>query len=279
MEGLGAKLGMGLPARLFYIALRISPPNIRSRFWKSLYQRMARSHKDPEFKFMNYGFKDNNPPTLSPEDEPDRLFIQLYHMNLRDTDVEGKDILEIGSGRGGGASWVSKTLNPKSLVALDYSEEAVNRCIEWYYTQKNLIFLEGNAENLPFEDETFDVVYNVESSHCYGNIPAFLGETFRVMRKGGKFCWTDMRDQKTMDEMQEQFFQSGFSIESKKEVTSNVLEALSVIDADRRELIRKSAPPSLRKSFETFGGVPGTPIFSALETGKIRYFRYLLSKP
>ena len=279
MEGLGAKLGMGLPARLFYIALRISPPNIRSRFWKSLYQRMARSHKDPEFKFMNYGFKDNNPPSLSPEDEPDRLFIQLYHMNLRDTDIEGKDILEIGSGRGGGASWVSKTLNPKSLVALDYSEEAVNRCIEWYYTQKNLIFLEGNAENLPFENETFDVVYNVESSHCYVNIPAFLDETYRVLRKGGMFCWTDMRDQKTMDEMQEQFFQSGFSIESKKEVTSNVLEALSVIDADRRELIRKSAPPSLRKSFETFGGVPGTPIFSALETGKIRYFRYLLSKP
>ena len=230
MEGLGAKLGMGLPARLFYIALRISPPKIRSRFWKSLYQRMARSHKDPEFKFMNYGFKDKNPPTLSPEDEPDRLFIQLYHMNLRDTDIEGKDILEIGSGRGGGASWVSKTLNPKSLVALDYSEEAVNRCIEWYYTQKNLIFLEGNAENLPFEDETFDVVYNVESSHCYGNIPAFLDETFRVMRKGGKFCWTDMRDQKTMDEMHEQFLHSGFSIESRKEVTDNVLRALIAID-------------------------------------------------
>ena len=88
-----------------------------------------------------------------------------------------------------------------------------------------------------------------------------------------------MRDQKTMDEMHEQFLHSGFSIESRKEVTSNVLEALSVIDTDRRELIRNSAPPSLRKSFETFGGVPGTPIFSALETGKIGYFRYLLSKP
>ena len=68
-------------------------------------------------------------------------------------------------------------------------------------------------------------------------------------------------------------------IESRKEITDNVLEALSVIDTDRRELIRNSAPPSLRKSFETFGGVPGTPIFSALETGKIGYFRYLLSKP
>ena len=279
MEGLGAKLGMGLPARLFYIALRISPPTIRGRMWKSLYQRMASSQKDPEFKFMNYGFKDNNPPNLSLEDEPDRLFIQLYHMNVRDTDLEGKEILEIGSGRGGGASWISKTMNPKSLVALDYSEKAVNRCIEWYSTQKNLTFLEGNAENLPFEDETFDVVYNVESSHCYGNIPAFLDETYRVLRKGGKFCWTDMRDQKTMEEMQKQFFHSGFSIESRKEVTNNVLQALSEIDMERRELIRRSAPPSLRKSFETFGGVPGTPIFSALETGKIRYFRYLLSKP
>ena len=88
-------MGMGLPARLFYIALRISPPNIRSRMWKSLYQRMARSHKDPDFKFMNYGFKDNYPPALSTEDEPDRIFIQLYHMNIRDTELEGKDILEI----------------------------------------------------------------------------------------------------------------------------------------------------------------------------------------
>ena len=67
--------------------------------WKSLYQRMARSHKDPEFKFMNYGFKDNYPPTLSPEDEPNRIFIQLYHMNVRDTDLEGKEILEIGGSR------------------------------------------------------------------------------------------------------------------------------------------------------------------------------------
>ena len=77
------------------------------------------------------------------------------------------------------------------------------------------------------------MVYNVESSHCYGNIPAFLEETYRVLRKGGKFCWTDMRDQKTMKEMQKQFFHSGFSIESSKEVTDNVLEALNVIDMDR----------------------------------------------
>ena len=48
-----------------------------------LYQRMARSQKNSEFRFMNYGFKDDDEIELSENDEPDRLFIQLYHMNIR----------------------------------------------------------------------------------------------------------------------------------------------------------------------------------------------------
>jgi len=62
-------------------------------------------------------------------------------------------------------------------------------------------------------------------------------------------------------------------------VTKNVVDALDLIDEGRREMIRQSSPASLRKSFETFGGVPGTPVYEALKSGKIQYFRYLLSKP
>ena len=79
--------------------------------------------------------------------------------------------------------------------------------------------------------------------------------------------------------MHEQFLESGFSIESRADVTDNVVDALDMIDEGRREMIRQSSPASLRKSFETFGGVPGTPIYEALKNGKIQYFRYLLSKP
>ena len=56
---------------------------------------------------MNYGFIDDDKPTLTSEDEPDRLFIQLYHMNIRDLELEGKEGLEVGSGRGGGAHWIA----------------------------------------------------------------------------------------------------------------------------------------------------------------------------
>ena len=247
--------------------------------WKALYQRMARSQDDPEFRFMNYGFKDDSGFPLSEADEPDRLFIQLYHMNIRDISLDDKEVLEIGSGRGGGAHWISRNMGPKSLVAVDYSEQAVLRCIDWYSSQKNLSFIEGNAEQLPLDNGSFDVVYNVESSHCYGDIPAFLREVFRVLRPQGKFCWTDMRDSNTMKIMHEQFLQAGFIIETRDDVTSNVIDALNEIDEGRREMIRSSAPASMRKSFETFGGVPGTPIYEALRSGRIRYFRYLMTKP
>ena len=272
-------MAMGLPARAFYIVMRLAPPGIRMRMWRGLYQRMARSQTDQTFRFMNYGFTDDSELELLEGDEPDRLFIQLYNMNIRDVEMGGKEVLEVGSGRGGGASWIARTYNPKSLVAVDYSAEAVALSQEWFSDQGNLEFREGNAQDLPLPDESFDVAYNVESSHCYSNIPAFLNEVFRVLRPGGKFCWTDMRDSPTMEKMHEQFLETGFSIESRTDVTKNVVDALDMIDEGRREMIRQSSPASLRKSFETFGGVPGTPIYEALKNGKIQYFRYLLSKP
>ena len=272
-------MAMGLPARAFYTVMRLAPSGIRMRMWRGLYQRMARSQTDPSFRFMNYGFTDEAELELLEGDEPDRLFIQLYNMNIRDVEMEGKKVLEVGSGRGGGASWIARTYNPKSLLAVDYSAEAVALSKEWFSSQENLEFREGNAQDLPLPDEAFDIAYNVESSHCYANIPDFLSEVFRVLRPGGKFCWTDMRDSRTMEKMHDQFLSFGFSIESKTDVTSNVLAALDMIDEGRREMIRESAPASLRKSFETFGGVPGTPVYEALKSGKIQYFRYLLSKP
>tara|TARA_B100000575_G_scaffold274810_1_gene258894 strand:- start:92 stop:847 length:756 start_codon:yes stop_codon:yes gene_type:complete len=249
------------------------------RMWRGLYQRMAKSQKDSNFRFMNYGFTDGDELELSPEDEGDRLFIQLYNMNIRDVEIKGKEVLEVGSGRGGGASWISRKYNPKSLIAVDYSDEAIRLSQEWFSDQSNLEFRVGNAQQLPLPDQSFDIVYNVESSHCYADIPAFISEVFRVLKSGGKFCWTDMRDKKAMEKMHQNFVRTGFTIESWTDVTENVVDALDIIDEGRREMIRQSAPHSLRRSFETFGGVPGTPVYEALKSGRIQYFRYLLCKP
>ena len=48
-------------------------------------------------------------------------------------------------------------------------------------------------EALSFEGASFDVVINVESSHCNENLPAFLREVRRVLRPEGCFGWVDIR--------------------------------------------------------------------------------------
>ena len=80
-------MGMGIPARIFATLLRIVPGRTRNWMWKWWYQRLAKAHKRADFRFMNYGYKDDKELKLSKEDEPNRLFIQLYNMNIRDVDL------------------------------------------------------------------------------------------------------------------------------------------------------------------------------------------------
>ena len=59
---------------------------------------------------------------------------------------------------------------------------------------ENVRFEEGNAVNLPFEDESFDAA---TSNYVYHNIAGqnkqkFLLETFRVLKKGGVFVIHDL---------------------------------------------------------------------------------------
>ena len=277
MESIGDKMSMGIPARIFAILLKISPSSIQNRLWKWWYQRISKAHNKVEFRFMNYGYIDSESPELDSSDEAYRLFIQLYHMNIRDVSLENKQVLEVGSGRGGGASWIAKTMKPSSLIGLDFSREAVSLCNKWY-EQENLDFREGNAQDLPFQKNSFDVVYNVESSHCYGDMSKFVSEVFRVLKKGGNFCWTDFRDEETMEKTEKIFTNSGFSIVSKKEITQEVIQALDMINDTKKERISKLVPRIIRRSFETFAGVQGTPVYESFKSGKLRYYRYQLIK-
>ena len=209
----------------FYDAVR----SYSDRMWRWWYQRLAKAKGWGEFGFMNYGFIDNDPPKLSEDDEPDRLFIQLYHMNIRDVELTDKQVLEVGSGRGGGANWVARTYSPEQLTGLDYSPAAVKLCNNVYRQQENLNFIEGNAMKLPFDDHSFDVVYNVESSHCYSDMSQFVHEVHRVLKPGGYFAWTDFRDEETMHSIRKMFEKATFQTLADVDITAEVLAALDEI--------------------------------------------------
>ena len=100
---------MGLPARFFVTILRFAPGRIQNRMWKWWYQKLAKANVRSEFRFMNYGFEDGSGPYREIEDEPNRMFIQLYSMNIRGVELEGSNVLEVGPGRGGDASSSDQT--------------------------------------------------------------------------------------------------------------------------------------------------------------------------
>jgi SAM-dependent methyltransferase len=144
--------------------------------------------------FFNFGYEEDPPMglPLASSDEPNRYCIQLYHVTASPVDLTGKRLLEVSCGAGGGASYIMRKLGPASCTGLDLNPASIDMCRERHQLP-GLDFLQGDSQNLPFPDETFDAVINVEASHQYPDFPRFLDEVARVLRPGGHFMYADSR--------------------------------------------------------------------------------------
>ena len=76
---------------------------------------------------------------------------------------------------------------------------AIAFCRKWHKLA-SLDFVHGNAEKLPFPDQSFDAVINLESSAAYPHFSRFLAEVVRVLRPGGHFLYADLRPRDSIAE-------------------------------------------------------------------------------
>lgn len=267
--------------KMFFSIISLSP-TLEEKLWKWWYQRLAKLYPQDDWRFMNYGYA---PPTTepalvlkNPQDEQNRLFIQLYHHVLSGVNLGGKKVLEVGSGRGGGCDFVARYLAPDTLTGVDFAKNAVDLSNQ-FNQMPNLHFVEGSAEKLPFENNSFDVVYNIESSHCYGNMQAFVDEVIRVLKPGGIFAWADLRTPKEMGNEEKLFLSSPLKLISKEEITANVVEALNQISNYKKEAIQKNVPILWRAFFSEFAAVKDTRMYHTLRKREMVYWCYHLQKP
>jgi len=248
------------------------------RMW---YQTLVVLDRGREITFMNYGYADLDPNAyeiaLNDRELANRFCIQLYHHVAGAVDLTGKDVLEVGSGRGGGASYIARHLKPRSMVGIDLSDKAVEFCNQHYSTD-GLSFSQGDAENLPLGDNTFDAVVNLESSHCYGSMERFLSEVNRVLRPGGYFLFSDHRDQDKIDLLHKQLGESGLKLERETDITPNVVKALELDNERKGKLIEQKCPRILRRRMEEFAAMKGTKTYRTFETGYSRYLSFVLQK-
>jgi len=266
-------------ARIFIFFVRISPA-FQKAIWRWWYQRLGKRAHDSGWTFMNYGYKYKNQKTLNltSKDESNRMFIQLYDYVASQIPIKDGEILEVGSGRGGGSSFLSRYHHPKSITGLDYSKSAIKLSNELHGNVDNLFFKLGDAENLPFKDNTFDAVINIESSHCYGNMERFLSEVSRVVKPGGYFGWADLRAKDMVKETEFAFEKSNLTCIYNKTITPEVINALDDIHDTKMKMINNHVPKFLRSAFTDFAGAKNSKIYNSFKSGDAVYLSKVLKK-
>ena len=108
----------------------------------------------------------------------------LKHLNIKEDEV----ILDVGCG--GGININRMASQAKKVYGVDYSIESVKvsrEVNEDYIKQGKVEVIEGDVQNLPFEDDTFDIVTAFETVYFWPNIEKSFGEVKRVLKPGGIF--------------------------------------------------------------------------------------------
>jgi ubiquinone/menaquinone biosynthesis C-methylase UbiE len=248
---------------------------------KYYYQIVSRFLGNAEVSFMDYGYANlgESPQTimLDETDEPNRMPIQMYHHLASSINLEGKDVLEVSCGRGGGASFVNRYHHPRSLVGIDRTQRAIAYCRR-KHRQHRLTFLQGDAEAIDFGSECFDVVLNVEASHLYGHVDIFLGEVNRVLRQGGYLLIADKRTSAELQLLHRQILNSGLEVICEHDISANVLQSIRLQRAKRIQMIQNLLPRNLTWLAIHMVGVDGSHLANALATGDTHYLSFILRK-
>jgi len=252
-------------------------PWLRKRGWRWFYQIFA-TVKPEDFSLMNYGYAGTTQIELDGSEEQERYSFQLYHHVAGTTDHHDHEILEVGCGRGGGTSYIKKYLKPKKIVGLDLSENAVRLC-NARHSADGLTFVTGDAEALPFPEESFDAVVNIESAFCYPSREKFYNQVYRVLRDGGHFLYADIEKKDDMPALEDALRKIGFTFVRKEVINANVIRACD-LDGIRRKAVIDSLYKFfvLRAIAYNFAAVPNSLIYKKLKSGEMQYSCYILKK-
>jgi ubiquinone/menaquinone biosynthesis C-methylase UbiE len=245
---------------------------------RSFYRIQSHIFDDDDVVFLNIGYEEDPPMALPlvESDEPHRFYIQLYHRTATQPDIGGKRVLEVGCGHGGGASYLTRTQHPASYTGLDLNRAAIAFCRKRHQLP-NLDFVQGDAEKMPFPDQSFDAVINVESSAAYPHFPRFLAEVARVLRPGGFFQYTDLRPQSNVAAWEKALADAPMRMISHQNINAQVMRGLQKNSRRILDLVGR-LPRILRPIGREYSGMEGTRFYRAMQRDRYIYRVYSFMK-
>ncbi len=132
------------------------------------------------------GISEITPTSLARFDEAYMNHYPYLAEYLRDLPVEGCDVLEIGLGVGtlgqilaaGGASYHGVDIAAAPVTMMQDR-------LRWLGRPDDRAVVQASALDLPWEDQTFQVVVSIGCLHHTGNLPRAVGEVHRLLVPGG----------------------------------------------------------------------------------------------
>ena len=134
------------------------------------------------------GFSENAQlyATSPAHQETDDLDIAIEHIG----DPDGWDILDVATGTGHTAFFFSEKL--ANVFAVDINDEMLEVAQEEADRRSFACrFLKGSADDLPFDDASFDLVTCRLAAHHFASTSDFLKEAHRVLRPGARLLVVD----------------------------------------------------------------------------------------
>ncbi|MDT3739210.1 MAG: class I SAM-dependent methyltransferase [Candidatus Kapabacteria bacterium] len=147
---------------------------------------------------------------------------------------DGDHILEIGMGNGFFVKNILSAGDSIKYSGCDYSEIMVNESLnrnKEFVLNGRATFFQADAENLPFENESFDKVMTVNTIYFWENPEAVLAEIRRILKPEGMIV-IGIRPKRTMEKYP--FVKYGFNMFSKDDLVSllsdNFFKVESIIE-------------------------------------------------
>lgn len=149
-------------------------------------------------------------------------------------------LLEIGMGNGFFVKNIFELEKSIHYIGCDFSEEMVeeaNKLNLEYIEQGKAKFINANADKIPFDNQTFDVVFTINTIYFWEDIKVVLTEIKRVLKREGQFVIA-IRPKSIMDDFP--ISKYGFNTFSKTDISqileSNGFDVVEIIEKEEEPL-------------------------------------------
>lgn len=208
---------------------------------------------ESSIKFMNHGYYPIH--KFSEDLKCESKYESSLYFHLLDfykNKTYSTKLLDIGCGRGGGIYYLNQKYNFLESHGVDICKESIDFC-KSTYLDSHIKFSVQDALNLKYEKNYFDIILNVESSHCYKSRMLFFNEAFKILKKDGYFLYTDTIPNRQVADNIFDYLSKKYKNVVVNDITENVCESCYYLKNDllNNKKINKDAFDYLINIFES----------------------------